>query len=232
MKKVLLLSALLLSVSAHAEDKAKKDSPKTEKTAVKKDKPKQEKLDPKKDAANAKDPEAVTAKCSLEFAADGKSIGKVVIGLFGNTVPKTVDNFLAFCVNEVPKDAKGRKASDKYANTVVHRIIPQFMIQAGDFDKGDGTGGHSIYGEKFKDENFILKHTGPGIVSMANAGPNTNGSQFFITTEKTEWLDGKHVVFGKVVEGMDIVKKVESYGSRTGSTSAKITIVSAEAQKI
>ncbi|RYZ73273.1 MAG: peptidylprolyl isomerase [Proteobacteria bacterium] len=174
---------------------------------------------------------AVTRKCALDFEVDGKKLGRVVVGLYGGTVPKTVDNFMSFC-NNPPKEIKDSKDKAHYGKTIVHRIIPQFMIQAGDFQHGNGTGGWSMYGDKFNDENFKLKHTGFGTLSMANAGPHTNGSQFFITVADTKWLDGKHVVFGKVVEGEDVVRKVEGLGSSNGTTKGAVMISNAEEIKI
>ncbi|MFJ6080054.1 peptidylprolyl isomerase [Streptomyces sp. NPDC092369] len=151
----------------------------------------------------------------FDITINGEAAGRIVFRLFDDVVPKTAQNFREL--------ATGQHGYG-YAGSPFHRVIPDFMLQGGDFTNGNGTGGKSIWGGEFADENFKLRHDRPFLLSMANAGPGTNGSQFFVTTVATPWLDGKHVVFGEVVEGSDLVKKIESLGSRSGSTAAKIVV--------
>jgi len=154
----------------------------------------------------------------FDIGIGGKPAGRVEIELRADVVPKTAENFRALCTGE-----RGEKLDFK--NCPFHRIIPDFMCQGGDITRGNGTGGKSIYGMSFKDENFKLKHETAGTLSMANSGKDTNSSQFFITTAKTDWLNNKHVVFGKVVKGMDVVRAMESVGSSSGKTRHKVSVL-------
>eukprot|EP00241_Pyramimonas_parkeae_P012208 CAMPEP_0114251956 /NCGR_PEP_ID=MMETSP0058-20121206/15561_1 /TAXON_ID=36894 /ORGANISM="Pyramimonas parkeae, CCMP726" /LENGTH=272 /DNA_ID=CAMNT_0001365821 /DNA_START=61 /DNA_END=879 /DNA_ORIENTATION=- len=163
-----------------------------------------------------------THKCYFDISIGGEASGRVVFGMYGNTVPKTVENFRALCTGEKGEGKAGKPLHFK--GSAFHRIIPGFMCQGGDFTNGDGTGGESIYGEKFEDENFKIRHTKEGLLSMANAGPGTNGSQFFITVAATAHLDKRHVVFGEVLEGYELVKKMEACGTNDGKTSSDVVI--------
>ena len=155
--------------------------------------------------------------CFFDITAGGSPLGRIEFEIFNDVVPKTAENYRALCTGE-----KGGNLT--YKGCPFHRIIPDFMLQGGDFTNKNGTGGVSIYGHKFPDENFKLSFDQVGLLAMANAGPNTNGSQFFITTVLTDWLNGHHVVFGKVTKGMDVVKAVEKLGSKSGKPKKEVLI--------
>ena len=161
-------------------------------------------------------------KVFFDITIGDQPAGRIVMELRADVVPETAENFRALCTGEKGVGKSGKALH--YKGSSFHRIIPDFMCQGGDFTQGNGTGGESIYGAKFADENFILKHTEPGLLSMANAGPGTNGSQFFITTAETAWLDGKHVVFGSVVEGLEVVQAMEAQGTQGGKPRQAIVI--------
>lgn len=158
----------------------------------------------------------------FDIQIDSTDIGRIIMELRTDVVPKTANNFLYLCTGEKGLGKAGKLLH--FRGSKFHRVIPNFMCQAGDFTVGDGTGGESVWGPTFADENFTLKHDGPGVLSMANSGPNTNGSQFFLCTAKADWLDGRHVVFGKVIDGMDVVKKIEAVGSEQGDPTRQVTI--------
>lgn len=182
--------------------------------------------DPDETTDNANDAETTKKTANpqvyLDVSVDGQEVGRIRIILYKDVVPLTAENFRCLCTHE---------RGFGFKKSIFHRVIPGFMCQGGDITNHNGTGGRSIYGKKFNDENFELKHSGPGMLSMANSGPNTNSSQFFLTTAKTEWLDGKHVVFGQVISGMEVVKKMETYGSSSGKVSKKIEISNSEDRK-
>ncbi|XP_055111191.1 peptidyl-prolyl cis-trans isomerase E isoform X6 [Symphalangus syndactylus] len=172
-------------------------------------------LEENQEEEGSEPPKAETQEVYMDIKIGNKPAGRIQMLLRSDVVPMTAENFRCLCTHEKGFGFKGSS---------FHRIIPQFMCQGGDFTNHNGTGGKSIYGKKFDDENFILKHTGPGLLSMANSGPNTNGSQFFLTCDKTDWLDGKHVVFGEVTEGLDVLRQIEAQGSKDGKPKQKVII--------
>ena len=166
----------------------------------------------------------VTHEVYFDIQVDGKDSGRVTVGLFGTVVPETVHNFVDIAAGTVEGE-DGTALT--YTGNSFHRIIPNFMAQAGDITNGDGTGGMSIFGRKFPDENFLLSHDRDHVLSMANSGADTNGSQFFITFQKTPWLNGKHVVFGEVIDGFETLHAMEAVGSPNGKPKKSVLIKAA-----
>ena len=164
----------------------------------------------------------ITHKTYFDIEIDGEEIGRIVFGLFGKVVPKTVENFRGLCTGEYGYSADRHKMH--YEGTKLFRVIPEFIIQGGDYIGNNGTAGESIYVRKFQDENFDISHKGAGVLSMANSGPNSNASQFFITLAETLYFDFKFVAFGEVIEGKEILKKIEMFGSEDGPTTKNIFI--------
>ncbi|KAL3696754.1 hypothetical protein R1sor_010830 [Riccia sorocarpa] len=165
---------------------------------------------------------AVNPRVFFDIQIGGKLAGRMVIELYADTCPKTAENFRCLCTGEKGIGQSGKPLH--YKESIFHRVIPSFMAQGGDFVRGNGTGGESIYGTKFPDENFVRKHDKPGVLSMANSGPHTNGSQFFLSTVATPWLDGKHVVFGQVIQGLEVLKEIEKMGTTRGNTKKEVMI--------
>ena len=172
----------------------------------------------------------VTERVFMEFSMDDKVVGRIVFGLFGEIAPKAVENFSSLCKCDLDRKAPRTGKDLCYKNSIIHRVIPNFLIQGGDYTHGDGTGGESIFdgGLPFEDESFVVKHNRKYLLSMANDGkgkPNTNRSQFFINTVKTQWLDGKNEVFGMVLEGLDLIRSIEKIGTHGGTTLMSIRII-------
>ena len=166
----------------------------------------------------------VNPKVFFDITINQAKAGRLVFQLYKDTVPKTADNFRALCTGEKGNCKTAPTKSLIFKASNFHRIIPGFMAQGGDFTFGNGTGGESIYGRTFADENFLHKHTKKGLLSMANAGPNTNGSQFFITFAPAQWLDGKHTVFGEIIEGLTLLDEIEKAGTNSGKPSKVVSI--------
>ena len=228
MSRASLYQAAMAEVLAQRKATGKK-APMTEKKKPEK-KPTPEKKRKAQTSGEASDQGAAKKKKNpypnvfFDIKIGKQNAGRIVFKLNYDVVPRTTENFRALCTGEKGMARKAKSKKLHFKNSVFHRIIPGFMCQGGDFTRGNGTGGESIYGGEFKDENFKLKHTKPGLLSMANAGRNTNGSQFFITTAKTPFLNGKHVVFGEVTQGMEVVRAMERVGSQEGQTRARVVI--------